>query len=131
MIFGDAGDPELFMGHVYREDGKGLLVQKGNSLAYLRWDFAITSDDPLGSVGTWNTWRKEFQHPEMTGREELRLLHGAAAGIPTRALYGTWLTIKEDGVVVLAGDGTYQVNTKVKGEGIPFPSRGTITVEAT
>lgn len=130
MIFGDAGNPELFMGRVYREDAKGVTVQQGANLGYLRWDFAITSEDPLGSVGVWNSWRKEFRHPEMTGRDELRLHRGTPIALAPRVLYPAYLTVKEDGVVVTAGSGSYAINVKVKGESISDPSRGTITVEA-
>lgn len=131
MIFGDAGNPELFMGRVYREDAKGVTVQQGDTLGYLRWDFAITSDEPLGTPGVWAMWRKEFRHPEMTARDELLLHRGTGSALAVRALYPAYLTIKEDGVVVLAGSGSYAINVKVKGEGIPSPSRGYITVEAT
>ena len=63
-IFGEALNPELWMGELLSEDAKGYVVRRGEELLYLRRDLTrVIYDTPLSDAAMWQRWREEFRRP--------------------------------------------------------------------
>lgn len=118
-LFGQALDPNPWLGELYQEDAYGYLVRQGSSTVYLRRDIGKPLGDVSAQDGTvWNRWAEEFRNPVMGGftipsRKPLRRREPArrpAGSTVVRPSIPTTLTIKNNGVVIIQGDADEGIN---------------------
>lgn len=75
VIFGEALNPELWMGEVLSEDPGGYLVQRGEERLYLRRELTrVIRHMPLSDAAMWERWRREFRRPVQQPADTSRYL---------------------------------------------------------
>jgi len=139
-IFGEALNPTLWQGRIYKRYPNGCVVQDGANMRFLRTENSMVLESPpFADAALWQRWREQYRRPvraepeadDFTEPEPLRRPKRAlapAGGVAVVPVFLRLLTIKLGGNIVIKGTEEEGINIENNDVTVGDLDGGTATI---